>query len=252
MAYAESVLDLIGNTPLVRLRTGRRRARGLVLAKVEYLNPGGSVKDRIALRMVDAAEASGGCGRAGRSSSRPAATPGSAWRSSPSTRATGASSSSPTRCRATRSRCSRPTAPRWWCAPPRSTRSHPDSYYSVSDRLVRRSRGPGSPTSTRTRRTRVARRGHRARDLGADRGPGHPLRGRHRHRRHDHRRRPLPQGGQRRPGAGHRGRPRGLGVLRRQRPAVPGRGRGRGLLAHHLRPDGPRPGDRGLARTASR
>jgi len=64
--YANSVLDLIGNTPLVRLhRTldlpggGADDQGPLVLAKVEYLNPGGSVKDRIATRMIDAAEASG-------------------------------------------------------------------------------------------------------------------------------------------------------------------------------------------------
>src|SRR3954466_8335869 len=60
--YAESVLDLIGGTPLVRL-TSVTRSLGpdapLVLAKVEYLNPGGSVKDRIAVRMVDAAEEAG-------------------------------------------------------------------------------------------------------------------------------------------------------------------------------------------------
>jgi cystathionine beta-synthase len=63
MDYANSVLDLIGNTPLVRLdRTLDRPSEAtgpLVLAKIEYLNPGGSVKDRIARRMVDAAEASG-------------------------------------------------------------------------------------------------------------------------------------------------------------------------------------------------
>jgi cystathionine beta-synthase len=67
MDYANSLLDLIGNTPLVKLgRTLDRPAEvaagspgPLVLAKVEYLNPGGSVKDRIARRMIDAAEASG-------------------------------------------------------------------------------------------------------------------------------------------------------------------------------------------------
>lgn len=64
MEYANSVLDLIGNTPLVRLsRTldlpGGDAGGPLVLAKVEYLNPGGSVKDRIATRMIEAAEASG-------------------------------------------------------------------------------------------------------------------------------------------------------------------------------------------------
>src|SRR3712207_7090289 len=60
--YAESVVDLVGNTPLVRLSSVTRDLgpdAPLVLAKVEYLNPGGSVKDRIAVRMVDEAEASG-------------------------------------------------------------------------------------------------------------------------------------------------------------------------------------------------
>ena len=68
MRYVNSLLDLVGNTPLVRLdRTldltpapAEGEAEGpLVLAKVEYLNPGGSVKDRIATRMIEAAEASG-------------------------------------------------------------------------------------------------------------------------------------------------------------------------------------------------
>ncbi|HLV80592.1 MAG TPA: cystathionine beta-synthase [Chthonomonadaceae bacterium] len=57
---ADSVLDLIGETPLLRLNT--RLARGLkagLYAKLEYLNPGGSVKDRIGLRMIEAAEQAG-------------------------------------------------------------------------------------------------------------------------------------------------------------------------------------------------
>jgi len=61
--YAESIIDLIGDTPLVRLT---KVTKGivpdpgpLVLAKVEYVNPGGSVKDRIAVRMIDAAEHEG-------------------------------------------------------------------------------------------------------------------------------------------------------------------------------------------------
>ena len=65
MQFVNSLLDLIGNTPLLRLsRTldlPEQEGEGgpLVLAKVEYLNPGGSVKDRIATRMIEAAEASG-------------------------------------------------------------------------------------------------------------------------------------------------------------------------------------------------
>ncbi|MCP2258957.1 cystathionine beta-synthase [Streptoalloteichus tenebrarius] len=59
MEYVEHVVDLVGNTPLVKLGSVADGLAPLVLAKVEYLNPGGSVKDRIALRMVEAAEASG-------------------------------------------------------------------------------------------------------------------------------------------------------------------------------------------------
>ncbi len=58
-----SLLDLIGDTPLLRLSRSLDDlgdATGpIVLAKIEYLNPGGSVKDRIATRMIEAAEASG-------------------------------------------------------------------------------------------------------------------------------------------------------------------------------------------------
>ena len=59
MKYAEHVVDLVGNTPLVKLNAVTEGIAATVLAKVEYLNPGGSVKDRIALKMVEAAEASG-------------------------------------------------------------------------------------------------------------------------------------------------------------------------------------------------
>jgi len=59
MKYAETVLDLVGNTPLVRLNSVTKGIEATVLAKVEYLNPGGSSKDRIAARIIDAAEAEG-------------------------------------------------------------------------------------------------------------------------------------------------------------------------------------------------
>ena len=59
MKYAEHIADLVGNTPLVRLSSVAEGVAATVLAKVEYLNPGGSVKDRIALRMIEAAEESG-------------------------------------------------------------------------------------------------------------------------------------------------------------------------------------------------
>jgi cystathionine beta-synthase len=59
MDVAETVLDLIGNTPLVRLDRIGRDLQCHLLAKLEYLNPGGSVKDRPALEMINDAEARG-------------------------------------------------------------------------------------------------------------------------------------------------------------------------------------------------
>jgi cystathionine beta-synthase len=55
----DSLVDLMGNTPLVRLHKVTAGVPAQVLAKVEYFNPGGSVKDRIAVRMIEAAEKSG-------------------------------------------------------------------------------------------------------------------------------------------------------------------------------------------------
>lgn len=62
---ADSLLDLIGNTPLVRLDRSARDLSCTLLAKLEYLNPGGSIKDRPALRMVEAAEREGLLSRGG-------------------------------------------------------------------------------------------------------------------------------------------------------------------------------------------
>ncbi|MBP0457382.1 cystathionine beta-synthase [Streptomyces montanisoli] len=59
MQFHDSMISLVGNTPLLRLRSVTSGIQATVLAKVEYFNPGGSVKDRIALRMIEAAERSG-------------------------------------------------------------------------------------------------------------------------------------------------------------------------------------------------
>src|SRR5579875_1027083 len=59
MQAVDSLLDLIGHTPMVRLDRTARDLSCHLLAKLEYLNPGGSVKDRPALRMIEAAERDG-------------------------------------------------------------------------------------------------------------------------------------------------------------------------------------------------
>ena len=59
MKFAKNILETIGNTPMVRLNTITEDVPGLVLAKIESFNPGNSVKDRMALKMVEDAESDG-------------------------------------------------------------------------------------------------------------------------------------------------------------------------------------------------
>jgi len=59
MNYYESIIATIGNTPLVRLNSVNRGVPGTVLVKVEYFNPGNSMKDRMAIKMIEDAEARG-------------------------------------------------------------------------------------------------------------------------------------------------------------------------------------------------
>ncbi|MDG1023862.1 MAG: pyridoxal-phosphate dependent enzyme, partial [Flavobacteriaceae bacterium] len=59
MDYADNILETIGNTPLIKLNTITSDVNALVLAKVESFNPGNSVKDRMAVKMIEDAEADG-------------------------------------------------------------------------------------------------------------------------------------------------------------------------------------------------
>src|SRR5207302_9804112 len=59
MEYHQSVLELIGNTPLIKLNRLNKGLKPLILAKMENLNPGFSVKDRIGISMIEAAEREG-------------------------------------------------------------------------------------------------------------------------------------------------------------------------------------------------
>ncbi|ALU74990.1 pyridoxal-phosphate dependent enzyme [Tenacibaculum finnmarkense] len=59
MKYAKNILETIGNTPLVQLNSVTKEIDALVLAKVETFNPGNSIKDRMAVKMIEDAEADG-------------------------------------------------------------------------------------------------------------------------------------------------------------------------------------------------
>ena len=59
MKYSKNILETIGNTPLIRLNSIVKNIKPIVLAKVESFNPGNSVKDRMALKMIEDAEFQG-------------------------------------------------------------------------------------------------------------------------------------------------------------------------------------------------
>ncbi|MFT6055194.1 MAG: cystathionine beta-synthase, partial [Roseivirga sp.] len=59
MKYYNSIIETIGNTPLVKLNSVNKGIPGTILAKVEYFNPGNSMKDRMAVKMIEDAEKAG-------------------------------------------------------------------------------------------------------------------------------------------------------------------------------------------------
>src|SRR4051794_785699 len=146
--YAESVVDLVGNTPLVRL-TSVTRDLGpdapLVLAKVEYLNPGGSVKDRIAVRMVDAAEATGELKPGGTIVEPTSGNTGIAPPLAAQQRGSRCIFVSPDKVGQEKINALRASGGEVVVCPPAVAPADPRSYYSVSDRLARETPGRWKP-----------------------------------------------------------------------------------------------------------
>ena len=236
MKYAEHIADLVGNTPLVKLNNVVKDAgvACTVLAKVEYMNPGGSVKDRIALRMVEAAEASGELKPGGTIVEPTSGNTGVGLALVAQRKGYHCVFVCPDKVSQDKRDVLKAYGAEVVVCPTAVAPDHPDSYYSVSDRLVREIEGALEAEPVRQPRgPEQPLRHDRPGDLGRHRRPGHPLRRRRRHGRHHQRHRPVPQGGlaSGRPCADHRRRPGGLGLLRRHRPALPRRGRRRGLLA---------------------
>ena len=243
MKYAQSVLDLIGHTPLVKLNHVTDGIGATVLVKLEYLNPGGSIKDRIAAKMIDEAERDGKL------------LPGGTI-VEPTSGNTGVglalvAQQKGYRCifvvpdkvgedkRAVLQAYGAEVVVTPTAVPPDS----PQSYYGVSDRLVTEIPGaykpdqfsnPAAPAShyettgpeiwhdTDGRVTHCV--------IGA--GTGGTITGTGRYLQGGFR---GPARGRRRRGQDHRRRPGGLGLLRRHRPAVLRRRRGRGHVAGQLR-----------------
>ena len=145
MTYANSVLDLIGHTPLVRLSSTVGETASLVLAKVEYLNPGGSVKDRIAVRMIEAAEASGELKRGGTIIEPTSGNTGVGLALVAQQRGYRCVFVCPDKVSEDKRNVLKAYGAEVVVCPTAVPPDHPDSYYSVSDRLVRETEGGWKP-----------------------------------------------------------------------------------------------------------
>ncbi len=150
MDYVDSMLDLVGNTPLVRLRrllTGpSAEADGpLLLAKVEYLNPGGSVKDRIAVRMVEAAEQSGELEPGGTIVEPTSGNTGVGLAMVAQAKGYHCVFVCPDKVSEDKRNVLKAYGAEVVVCPTALAPEHPDSYYNVSDRLVREIEGAWKP-----------------------------------------------------------------------------------------------------------
>ena len=145
--YASSVVDLIGNTPLVALRSviPQRPDGPLVLAKVEYVNPGGSVKDRVAERMIDAAEASGALKPGGTIIEPTSGNTGVGLAIVAQQRGYKCIFVCPDKVSEDKINTLRAYGAEVVVSPTAVPPDHPDSYYQTSDRLVRETPGAWKP-----------------------------------------------------------------------------------------------------------
>jgi cystathionine beta-synthase len=141
----ESVVDLIGRTPLVRLRSVTAGVSATVLAKVEYLNPGGSVKDRIAVRMIDDAEQSGALRPGGTIVEPTSGNTGIGLALVAQQRGYACVFVCPDKVSRDKIRVLEAYGAEVVVCPTAVAPEHPDSYYSVSDRLARERPGGWKP-----------------------------------------------------------------------------------------------------------
>jgi cystathionine beta-synthase len=147
----DSVVDLVGGTPLVRLTSVTRGGDGVepvqatVLAKVEYLNPGGSVKDRIALAMVEAAERDGLLRPGGTIVEPTSGNTGVGLALVAQQRGYQCVFVCPDKVSADKIRVLQAYGAKVVVCPTAVAPEHPDSYYNVSDRLSREIPGAWKP-----------------------------------------------------------------------------------------------------------
>jgi cystathionine beta-synthase len=143
--YVDSLLDLVGDTPLLRLQQFTDGARGTVLAKVEYFNPGGSVKDRIAMPMVEAAERDGTLQPGGTIIEPTSGNTGVGLAMVAQAKGYRCIFVCPDKVSEDKQNVLRAYGAVVVVCPTAVEPEHPDSYYNVSDRLVRETAGAWKP-----------------------------------------------------------------------------------------------------------
>ncbi|WP_313409597.1 cystathionine beta-synthase [Aeromicrobium sp.] len=145
MTIANHVVDLIGDTPLVRLNSVVPQGGATVVAKLEYLNPGGSSKDRIAVKMVDEAEASGALKPGGTIVEPTSGNTGVGLALVAQQRGYSCVFVCPDKVSEDKRNTLKAYGAEVVVCPTAVPPDHPDSYYEVSDRLVREIEGAWKP-----------------------------------------------------------------------------------------------------------
>ena len=246
MDVHDSLVDLVGNTPLVRLHHVTEGVAPDVLAKVEYFNPGGSVKDRIALRMIEAAEKSGELQAGGTIVEPTSGNTGVGLAIVAQQKGYRCVFVVPDKVSGDKISVLRAYGADVEVCPTAVPPEHPDSYYSVSDRLVAEIDGAWKPNQYANEYNPLShyestgpeiwtQTEGRVTHFVAGVGTGGTITGVGRYLKER---------------SGGRvqiiGADPGLGVLRRHRASLPGGGCRRGLLADDVRPVGVRPHRRGV------
>ncbi|MEU8522753.1 cystathionine beta-synthase [Streptomyces sp. NBC_01216] len=145
MQFHDSMISLVGNTPLVKLNSVTTGIQATVLAKVEYFNPGGSVKDRIAIRMIEAAEESGALKPGGTIVEPTSGNTGVGLAIVAQQKGYKCIFVCPDKVSTDKINVLRAYGAEVVVCPTAVDPEHPDSYYNVSDRLVRETPGAWKP-----------------------------------------------------------------------------------------------------------
>ncbi|MER7998006.1 cystathionine beta-synthase [Streptomyces sp. NPDC095613] len=145
MQFHDSMISLVGNTPLLKLNSVTAGIQATVLAKVEYFNPGGSVKDRIALRMIEAAEQSGELEPGGTIVEPTSGNTGVGLAIVAQQKGYKCVFVCPDKVSTDKINVLRAYGAEVVVCPTAVDPEHPDSYYNVSDRLVRETPGAWKP-----------------------------------------------------------------------------------------------------------